>query len=167
MSSNIVFDGSNGGRVWVANQDNDSVSVFSAATNARIAEIAVGAGPRTLAVAANGDVWVANKHAATISIIDPATLAVTRTLSLPFASQPFGIAFAPSGGPAYVALEARGELLKLDATSGAVLGSVNVGSNVRHIAVNSDGTLVYVSRFITQPLPGESHRAGAAGQPGR
>jgi YVTN family beta-propeller protein len=156
MSSNIVFDANGGGRVWVANQDNNSVSAFSAATNARLAEIAVGAGPRTLAVAPNGNIWVANKHSATLSVIDPSTMAVVQTLALPFASQPFGLAFAPTGNVAYVALEARGELLKLDATSGAVLGSVNVGSKVRHVAVNSDGTRVYVSRFVTRPLPGEN-----------
>lgn len=155
MSSNIVFDTNGGGRVWVANQDNDSVSVFSAATHARLAEIPVGAGPRTLAVAPDGKVWVVNKHAATLSVIDPATMSVVHTQALPFASQPFGLAFAPTGGVAYVALEARGELLKLDA-SGAVLGSVNVGSKVRHVAVNSDGTRVYVSRFVTRPLPGEN-----------
>ena len=156
MSSNIVFDASSGGRVWVANQDNNSVSVFNAATNTRIAEITVGAGPRTLAVAPNGSVWVANKHAATISIINPSSLSVAQTLSLPFASQPFGLAFAPAGGVAYVALEARGVLLKLDAVSGAVLGSVDVGGNVRHVAIDSAGTRVYVSRFVTRPLPGES-----------
>ena len=89
------------------NQDNNSVSVFNAATNAKLAEIAVGAGPRTLAVAPNGSVWVTNKHAATISVIDPSTLTVSQTLALPFASQPFGIAFAPTGGFAFVALEAK------------------------------------------------------------
>jgi YVTN family beta-propeller protein len=106
MSSNIVFDG-NGGRVWVANQDNNTVSVFNAATNAKLAEVAVGAGPRTLAVAPNGSVWVTNKHAATISVIDPSTLTVSQTVVLPYASQPFGIAFAPTGGYAFVALEAK------------------------------------------------------------
>ncbi len=156
MSSNIVFDSHAGGRVWVANQDNNSVSVFNASTNGKLAEIAVGAGPRTLAVAPNGNVWVANKHAATISVINASTLTVAQTLALPFASQPYGVAFAPTGGVAYVALEARGQLLKLDAASGAVLGSLDVGRHVRHVAVNSDGTQVYVSRFITPPLPGES-----------
>ena len=38
----------------MVNQDNNTVSVFDAATNAKLAEIAVGAGPRTLAVAPNG-----------------------------------------------------------------------------------------------------------------
>jgi YVTN family beta-propeller protein len=154
MSSNIVFDGNGGGRLWVANQDNNSVSVF-AANNAKLAEIAVGAGPRTLAVAPNGTVWVANKHAGTISVINPTNFTVSQTITLPFASQPFGISFAPTGGYGFVALEASGNLLKLDAASGSVLGSVAVGSNPRHVSVNSEGTSVYVARFITPPLPGE------------
>jgi YVTN family beta-propeller protein len=167
VSSNIVFDGAVG-RVWVVNQDNNSVSVFNAATNAKLGEIAVGAGPRTLAIAPNGSVWVTNKHAATISVIDPSTLTVSQTLVLPYASQPFGIAFAPTGGFAFVALEAKGTLLKLDAATGATVASLNVGRNPRHVSVNADGTLVYVSRFITPALPGESTAqvlpAGAGGE---
>jgi large repetitive protein len=155
ISSNILFDGNAGGRIWVANQDNSSVSVFSASSNAKLAEIAVGAGPRTLAVAPNGSVWVTNKHSATLSVIDPSTLTVAQTIALPYASQPFGIAFAPTGGFAFVALEASGVLLKLNAATGAVVASVNVGANPRHVSVNSDGNTVYVSRFITPPLPGE------------
>ena len=70
-------------------------------------------------MAPNGSVWVTNKHAATISVIDPSTLTVSQTVALPFASQPFGIAFAPTGGFAFVALEGSGALLKLDASTGS------------------------------------------------
>jgi YVTN family beta-propeller protein len=56
-----------GSRVWVVNQDNDTASVFNAATNAKIAEIAVGAAPRSVAVAPNGRIWVTNKQGASIS----------------------------------------------------------------------------------------------------
>jgi YVTN family beta-propeller protein len=162
-SSNIAFEDRAAGndRLWVVNQDNDSVSVFDAVTNARLAEIPVGTGtaPRTLAIAPGGEVWVTNKQSATISVISPTTLAVTHTISLPFASQPFGIAMAPTGGSAYVALEAAGTLLQFDAVTYARIGSVYVGANPRHVSVNSDGSLVYVSRFITPPQPGESTAA--------
>ncbi len=156
-SSNIAYENRAGGaRVWVVNQDNDSVTVFNAATNAKVTEINVGTGPRTIAVAPSGRLWVTNKFSSTISLIDPASLAVVQTLTLPFASQPFGIAFAPTGGVAFVALEATGRVLKLDAATGAVLGTVDVGPNPRHVSVNSDGTLLYASRFVTPALPGES-----------
>jgi YVTN family beta-propeller protein len=156
-SANIAFESRAAGnaRVWVVNQDNDSVSVFDAVSNAKVSEIAVGAAPRTLAIAPNGSVWVVNKHAASISVIDAGALAVTQTLSLPRASQPFGIAFAPTGGAAFVALEGSGKVLKLDAGSGAVLANVAVGPNPRHVSVTADGATVYVSEFITPPLPGE------------
>jgi YVTN family beta-propeller protein len=157
-SANIVFEPRTAGnaRVWVVNQDNDSVSVFDVVSNAKVAEISVGAGPRTLAIAPSGRVWVVNKHAASISVVDPGTLAVVQTLALPRASQPFGIAFAPTGGAAFVALEGSGRVLKLDATSGAILANVSVGPNPRHVSVAADGATLYVSRFITPPLPGEA-----------
>jgi len=142
--------------------------VFNAATNGKLAEIPVGAGPRTLALAPNGSVWVTNKHGASISVINASTLSVSQTIPLPYASQPFGVAFAPTGGFAYVTLEASGKLLKLDAASGAVVTSTDVGKNPRHVSVNADGTQVFVSRFITPSLPGESTAqvlpAGAGGE---
>src|SRR5262249_21954873 len=51
---------------------------------------------------------------------------------------------------------ATGAVLKLDPASGAVLGSINVGANPRHLSMSADGQSVYVSRFITPPVPGES-----------
>jgi YVTN family beta-propeller protein len=158
VSSNIAYEDRTAAndRLWVVNQDNDSVSVFDAVTNAKLAEITVGIAPRTLAIAPNGEIWVTNKQSATLSVVSPSTLAVTRTLSLPFASQPFGIAMAPNGGFAYVALEAAGKLLQMDVAGYTVAGSVAVGSNPRHVSVNSSGSLVYVSRFITPFQPGES-----------
>ena len=78
-----------------------------------------------------------------------------QTIALPFASQPYGVAFAPTGGFAFVVLEALGRVLKLDASTGAQLGSVDVGPNPRHLAVSGDGATLLVSRFITPHLPGE------------
>jgi YVTN family beta-propeller protein len=143
-------------RLWIVNQDNDSVSVFNTSTDAKVAEIAVGSAPRALTIAPNGEVWVTNKLSATISVINLSSLAVTRNITLPFASQPFGIAAAPTGGVMYVALEASGRVLKIDAGNYTTLASLDVGPSPRHISVTGDGSLVYVSRFITRPLPGES-----------
>ncbi|WP_280151098.1 PA14 domain-containing protein [Piscinibacter sp. XHJ-5] len=153
-------------RVWVVNADNDSVSVFDAVTRARLAEIAVGSGPRALARASNGMVWVTNKRAASISVIDPATLAVNRTLTLTRGSQPYGIAMAPTGGYALVALEASGRLLKFDTASYAQTASTSVGLHARHVSISADGATAYVSRFITPPLPGESTASVSTGTGG-
>ncbi len=157
MSTTLLLEprGTGNARLWAVNQDNDSVTVFDAATRAKLAEIAVGAAPRTLALSPNGSaVWVVNKHSATLSVIATATLAVTRTVSLPRGSQPHGIAFSSTA--ALVTLEASGQLLKIDPPSGSTLIALPVGANPRHIAVAADGTTAFVSRFITPPLPGEA-----------
>jgi YVTN family beta-propeller protein len=156
-STPIIYEtrAGNSSRVWVVNPDNDSVSIIDSITNTVSSTINVGLSPRTLAVAPDGRIWVANKESATISIINPTTLTVAQTISLPRASQPHGLAFAPAGGSAYVALEATGQLLKLNPNTGAQQGLVNVGNNPRHIAITADATKILVSRFITPPVPGE------------
>jgi YVTN family beta-propeller protein len=156
-SSSIAFETrAAGNRVWVVNQDNDSASVFNAVTNAKVGEVNVGTAPRTVAIAPDGRIWVTNKLSASISVIDPTSLTVVQTVPLARASQPYGIVFDPAGSAAFVTLEATGAVLKLNPSTGAVLGSVNVGANPRHLSVNESSQSLYVSRFITPPIPGES-----------
>ena len=158
-SSNITFEqpSAGNGRIWAVNQDNDSVTVFDALNHTKLAEVAVGKDPRAIAVAPDGKLWVTNSGAATLSVIDPSTLTVTRTItSPPYASQPFGIVFSPTTGDAFVALEARGEVIKLDSATGQQKGSsVSVGARPRHLSISGDGSELLVARFITSPLPGE------------
>ncbi|MBT9596685.1 MAG: DUF1929 domain-containing protein [Vitreoscilla sp.] len=142
-------------RLWVVNPDNDSVSVIDSATRDRLAEINVGDQPRSVALAPDGRVWVANKDSATISVIAPSTWSVVQTIALPRASQPHGLVFG-GNGLAYVALEASGQILKLDAFNGAKRGTLRVGLHVRHVALSGDDATLLASRFITPPLPGES-----------
>ncbi len=153
-SSNILVD--NGNRLWVVNQDNDTVSVFNADSYAKLGEVTVGKAPRTVAQAPNGMIWVTNKKDASVSIIDPTILTVTQTVALPYASQPFGVAFSPDDTAAYVVLEGAGKLLKLNPANGVQLASLDVGTNPRHLSVTADSSKVLVSRFITPPMPGEA-----------
>ena len=156
-SSSIVHEQRDaGGRVWVVNPDNDSVSIIDVKSLARVAEIAVGSNPRTLAIASDGCIWVANRHSADISVIDPGTLAVAKTIALPRASQPFGIVFSPADGSPWVALEAQGQIARLDRRSGAVTASIAVGADPRHLSMTASGRQLLVSRFISPPLPGEA-----------
>ncbi len=88
-------------------------------------------------------------------MIDPSTRAVTRTITLARGSQPFGIVMSPVANVAYVTLEAGGQILKFDTTSYAQTGSAAIGLNARHLSISGDGARLYVSRFVTPPLPGE------------
>ncbi len=160
-SSSLALETRSGAstRLWVANPDTNTVGVIDTASNTKVAEIAVGQSPRSVAIAPDGRVWVTSKDAATISILSPSTLAVVQTVTLPFASRPHGMAFVPGGGSALVVLEATGQVLKLDATSGKTLATLSVGDNPRHVSVSADGATALVSRFITAPLPGEGTAA--------
>ena len=164
-STNIAYEARSGSsaRVWVVNQDNDSVSVFDAATRTRVAEIAVGSAPRSLTIDGNGKVWVTNKRSASVSVIDPVTLAVSRTITLPRGSQPFGVAASAGGGFALVVLEGSGQLLKFSTASFAQTGSVSIGPNARQVSIAADGATAYLTRFITPPTPGESSAAPQGG----
>jgi YVTN family beta-propeller protein len=157
-STNLIFEDRPTGadRFWVVNQDHNSVSVFNASTNAKQKTVAVGTAPRSIALAPGGEVWVTNRDGASISVIDPVGLTELRKISLPFASQPYGLIAGPTGGKMFVVLEASGRLLKLDGASGAVESSIAVGPRPRHLSMTGDGSRIYVSRFVTPPLPGES-----------
>ena len=140
-------------RLWVVNPDNDSVSVFDPA-GTRLAEIATGAAPRSLARAPDGRVWVVNRDDATVSVIDADALATQRMIVLPRASQPYGIVVAASGR-AYVSLSAAGAVAVLGSADLGMLGAVAVGPDPRQLSLSADGTRLFVSRFITPALPGE------------
>ena len=156
-SGPITWQSRNGvNRIWSVNPDANTVSSFNAATNARLAETTVGIQPVTVAIAPDGRAWVVNKKSATISVLNPDSFSIAATVNLPRASQPHGLAFAPDGGAAFVALEGSGQLLKLNPSTGAVTGTLATGPDVRHLSVSADSRTVYVSRFITPALPGES-----------
>ena len=146
-------------RAWVVNPDNNTVSVVNGLASSKIAEIFVGTDPRALALAPDNTVWVANKDSGTISIIDVNTLTVTSSRTLPRGSRPHGIVIDWVSGHAYVALEALEEVWKLDVYSDTVVGTTPVSNSPRHLSLTGDGSKLFVSRFITPPLPGESTTA--------
>ena len=155
-SSTILTTGTGGSlRVWNVNPDNDTTTVYDVTTQTKLGEIAVGDKPRSIAEAPGGDVWVVNKDGSSISVIDPGTLTISQTISLPAASQPHGLVFSPADGKAYLVLEATGQLLHLHNTTGAILNTLNLGRLPRHLAITPDGVSIYVSRFVSPPVPNE------------
>lgn len=145
--------------LWVANPDSGTVSVFDAAGLTKLAEIPVGAAPESVAISPSGDVWVAARDDAKISIIFGNTYQVSSTFPLPPGSRPSGVVFSPVDEVAYVSLDGAGEVLELDAQTGAILGRAEVGGTPRGLAVTADGSRLFVSRFVSPPVPGENTTA--------
>ena len=156
-STTLIVETSSGAdRIWNVNPDNHSVTVTSPA-GAVVAEIPVGDRPWALAKSpAANEVFVANKGSASISVIDTLSHAVVRTIALPVASQPHGLAFSPSGDVFYVVLEALARVDQRSPSDGSLVASAALSGHPRHLAVSADGHSLYVANFITPPLPGES-----------
>ncbi|MEM7384375.1 MAG: PKD domain-containing protein, partial [Verrucomicrobiota bacterium] len=156
VSQTVIYEERTGNdRVWNVNPDNDTVTVTDALMNIKLAEIPVGDHPRSLALAPNGTIWVANKKSATISILNAGSLSVQSTINLPRASSPHGLVFSPLGSNAFVALEALGQIYKLNPSTGATVDTLAVGTTPRHLSMSPDGTILLVSRFISPPVNGE------------
>ena len=142
-------------QVWSVNPDNDTVTVITDVATGAAVELATDQRPTAVQISPTGSAWVVNRDSASLAVFDTSTFGRTLTVQLPSASAPSGIAFDHSENVAFVALEATGEVMKLDASSGALLGSVYVGDNPRHVSVISDGSKLLVTRFITPTLPDE------------
>jgi YVTN family beta-propeller protein len=160
-SSDLVYDQATA-KLYSANHENDSISVIDASGLAKLAELPVLRGPVGLALTAHGKLWVLHREAHAIAIIDTASLTVESEVMLPYASQPMGLAFSPSGHAAYVSLMAVGKLLKLEPTTGAVLAELPIGPSPRGVSVSHDGAQVYVTRFISDDAKGEVVKVDAA-----
>lgn len=159
-SSTILFQENAGADdlVWTVNTDNDSITVIDAVNKQFLQEIAVGSGPSSIAQVAPNRLWVINKTSGTISEVLTDTFEALEVVALSYGSAPHGLVVSNDGALAYVSLEGRREVLKIDTTTGDILQTLDMAWMPRHLALSADGAQLYVSRFITGPVPGESSR---------
>jgi len=163
-SMSVVYEArADGDRLYVANPDNDQVTVVDAATGNVLAEIAVGDEPRSLALDSPGTLCVVNKGDATVTRIDTNSLSAVGTLSLPRASRPHGIVFDENKTYAFIALEAAGKVLKVDFSSGQIVDETDTGPFPRELALHSSGARLLAPRFISSPTADEHTRNPAPG----
>jgi YVTN family beta-propeller protein len=132
-----------GSKVYVANINDNSVSVIDTATNTVIATIPVSS-PDGVAVSPDGSkVYVTNLGSA-VSVIATATNTV---IGSPIAaSSPDGVAVTPDGSKVYVANINDNSVSVIDTATNTVIGSpIPVGNNPIGVAVTPDGSKVYVA----------------------
>jgi streptogramin lyase len=141
-SSTIAYD-SVRSRVWVVNPDHDTVAVLShEGTSVTLErELPVCDRPRTVSVL-GAHALVACQADARLARIDAESLEVTRRIELPSGSRPFGVAHDPRGTHAYVALEDLGEIAVIDVDAATVISTLDVGPDLRNLAVSAEGDLL-------------------------
>jgi YVTN family beta-propeller protein len=142
---------SDGSRVYIANENADTVSVYDAHTYQQIgAAIPVGDAPVFVATAPDGKIWVSNRGPETdpnldsVSVYNPAS-GTSQTITV--RDEPIGIAFGPNH-TAYVAnrgkLNGQGYLSVIDTNTNTVINTIPLNSPVM-MAVSPDQTKLYVT----------------------
>ncbi len=152
QSSPIIVHGARR-EVWVVNPDHGSVSVLDADALTRLAEIAVGAHPSSLAIAADGQVWVSVRDADRLKRIDPINRVVNADIDLGHGAKPVALAIAANGA-GYISLAGPGRVRRFDAASGILGPSVVVGADVEALALSGAGDALYVSKLISAGASG-------------
>jgi len=123
-----------GTRVYVANDNGDTVSVINTADNTVTATVAVGGWPCAIAVNPAGTrVYVANSDDDTISVIDTADNTVAATVSV--GDGPCAIAVNPAGAFAYVANFGDDSVSVIDTADNTVTATVSVGNMPSGVAI--------------------------------
>lgn len=152
-------------RLYVSNEDGQSVTVLDADTAATIATIAVGKRPRGMKLDHDGSrLFVAvsglakcppsvpdeecaklerDLKADGIAIVDAATHKVVQVLHA--GSDPEQFALSPDGSKLFVANEDAATMSVVDVKSGAVVGRVPVGREPEGVGITPDGRWVLVT----------------------
>ncbi len=158
-------------RAWAVNPDANTVTAVDADGLTKAFEIPVGRTPRTLAQAPDGTIWIVNEGSHDITVLDSADGALLATIDLPYASMPYGVAFAPNGSAAYVTLQALGRLIRLDPAARTVVHGLDLGPDAdgvvprpRGIAIDSDSDRILVTRFVSPDSAGLIYDVEALGR---
>lgn len=127
--------------VCVVNPDSSSLSILDARSNQRVAEVALGGTPQTVAVS-DDTAYVAMRERG-VAVVDLARRSIRATI--PGFVDAFGVAVAHDRF--YVSDHGAARVRVFDRETLAGLGEVITESHPRGLAVDGAGTAVYVTHF--------------------
>jgi YVTN family beta-propeller protein len=144
---------------YVANGEDNTVSVIDTGNNKVVATIPVGGFPDGVATMPDGtQAYVTNAFDNTVSVIDTASNKVVATI--PVGNDPFGVAITPDGTHpyegddrlhqhlAYVTNEVDNTVSVIDTGSNTVVATTSVGRGPSGVAITPDGTHAYVTNQL-------------------
>jgi YVTN family beta-propeller protein len=130
-------------KLYVADQKNDVVFVFSTDSKQLLKKIAVGKEPRRLIFSPDGKrVLVSNAESNNLSVIDPATDAVVNTIKT--ATEPRSMAFSPDGKTLAVSIVVDDCTSFYDANTLEFKQQIGVGQSPQKVIFSPDGKLLFV-----------------------
>jgi predicted CxxxxCH...CXXCH cytochrome family protein len=136
---------SDGRFIFVANYDDNTVSVVSRNDLAVVATVRTGAGPTGIDLSPDDShAYVTNYLDGTVTVIKVSDNSVAATVTV--GSNPNGVAVSPDGAHVYVANYGSNTVSKIRTSDNSV-ATINVGANPFGITVTPDGARVYVSNY--------------------
>jgi serine/threonine-protein kinase len=133
-----------GRRLYATNRGDDSVSVIDAAsgTVVRTVELDAGSGPEGIATVPGTDLaYVVNNGSDTVTVLDSTSGLVQQTILV--GGFPTDVAVSPDGATAYVAANAGGQVLAVDAI--AVRQTLVTGVAPQSLTVSANGRTAFVT----------------------
>ena len=147
--------GQSGPYAYVSNFDDDTVSVIDTANKDIIQTIAVGNGPKGVAVSPDGTrVYVANSLGDSVSVISTTVTPQSVTTTISVGDGPAGVAVHPDGSKVYVANSSGDTVSVIDTTTDGVVDTILFPATVgpHGVAVLPDGSKVYVSQAFNNAV---------------
>ena len=138
-----------GGRLLVVNTSDNRLAVFdlTGPLPAKVADVAVGLEPISVAALSDNEAWVVNQLSDDVSIVDLTTMHVRATLRV--GDEPSDVVFAGAPLRAYVSVSQEDAIKVYDpATLEPVVAPIAVqGRMPRALARNADGSRVFAAVF--------------------
>lgn len=149
-------------RVFVANPDANTVSVLNADSATLITEYPTCSDPRSLALSNSNQLWVACFDDDRVQVLNPDTGALIGEINTGYGSGPVALAIDPASANVFVSLQNRQEVRRYNAATRVQTGSLPVAGRPRALAISSDGSRVFATRFLSPTHHGETYEINAA-----
>ena len=146
-ASSAIAITSDGATLLVVNPDSNSLTLVNTTSSLVIAEVAVGVGPRAVAVSpGDARAYVANQGSDSLSMVDLATHDVAQVA---VGDRPAGVAVSPDGRFVAVAELGDDRARFLDATGLRTLSTVAVPDRPHGLAFTPDGQYLLVTHLLS------------------
>ncbi|MBN8624402.1 MAG: beta-propeller fold lactonase family protein [Planctomycetes bacterium] len=127
-------------RLITANQRSNSLSLIDVEAGKVLSEVACGENPTALALTPDGRTLLLScRYSGDVELYSLESRGLTKRGAIHVGMHPYGLAVAPDGKHAYVALSADAQIAELDLAKRQVVRTIEVGRWPRQMALSQDG----------------------------
>jgi YVTN family beta-propeller protein len=138
-------------KVYVANQEDNTVSVINGTNYDILENITIGKSPSSMVFNPNDNkIYVANKGDNTVSVINGTNYDIIQTLSV--GKSPSSMVFNPNDNKIYVANKGDNTVSVINGSLDIVVATFEVGNNPTSLNINIDQNILYVVNNLDHKL---------------